>query len=72
MTPVDGWRASARAWARGEGINNQGQVRTDNIASRRHDGLLFRSQAEVHLYDALKARGVYLAPLPVFIRGGAT
>ena len=41
-----------------------------NIAARQHDGLLFRSQPEIHLYDALKSRGVYLAPLPVFLRGG--
>ena len=72
IQPIDGWRASARAWIRGEGINNQGRVRSDNIAARQHDGLLFRSQAEINLYEALKARGVYLAPLPVFVRGGPT
>lgn len=69
---IDGWRAAAAKWLRGEGINNQGRARSDNIASRVHDGLLFRSQPEIHLYDALKALGVYLAPLPVFVRGGAT
>lgn len=67
---ADGWRAGAKAWLRGEGITNQGRVRSDNIAARQHDGLLFRSQPEVHLYDALKARGVYFAPLAVFVRGG--
>lgn len=66
------WRANAKAWLRGEGINNQGRVRSDNIAARQHDGLLFRSEPEMHLYDALKAKGVFLAPLPVFLRGGAT
>jgi hypothetical protein len=72
IDPADGWRESARSWLRGEGINNQGRVRSDNIAARQHDGLLFRSPPEIHLYDALKAKGVYLAPLPVLLRGGAT
>jgi hypothetical protein len=36
------------------------------------DGLLFRSQPEINLYKALKARGITFAPLPVFIRGGDT
>lgn len=68
----DGWRAGAKAWLRGEGINNQGRVRSDNIAARSHDGLLFRSLPEIYLYNALKARGLYFAPLPVFLRGGQT
>jgi hypothetical protein len=71
MVHTEGWRPNAKAWVRGEGINNQGRVRSDNIAARQHDGLLFRSEPEVLLYDALKAKGVYLAPLPVFLRGGA-
>jgi hypothetical protein len=70
LLPSDGWREHARAWMRGEGINNQGRVRSDNIASRQHDGLLFPSDPEIHLYEAMKARGIYFAPLPVFIRGG--
>jgi hypothetical protein len=65
------WREGAIAWLNGEGINNQGRVRSDNIASRQWDGLLFRSQPEIHLYQAFKDTGVALAPLPVFIRGGA-
>ena len=64
------WRAQALGWLRGEGINNQGRVRSDNIATRTVDGLLFRSQAEICLYHALKALGVSFAPLPVFVRGG--
>jgi len=64
------WRASANAWLRGEGINNQGRVRSNNIASREADGLLFRSMPEIHLYRALKASGAAFAPLPVWIRGG--
>jgi len=67
---MDGWRPRAKAWARGEGVTNQGRVRSDNIASKLHDGLLFRSQPEINLYAALKALDVYLAPLPVFVRGG--
>jgi hypothetical protein len=72
LLPSEGWREHARAWLRGEGINNQGRVRSDNIASRQHDGLLFRSTPEIFLYEALKARGVYFAPLPVVVRGGTT
>lgn len=64
------WREMAIAWLRGEGTTNQGRVRSDNIAARQHDGLLFRSQPEINLYQALKAAGVSFAPLPVFIRGG--
>lgn len=72
LATTDGWRASAKGWLRGEGITNQGRVRSDNIAARQHDGLLFRSQPEINLYHALKVRGVYMAPLPVFVRGGKT
>lgn len=64
------WRENAKAWLRGDGINNQGKVRSDNIASRSHDGLLFRSAQEILLYKALKTSGFSFAPLPVFIRGG--
>jgi hypothetical protein len=64
------WRELAVAWLNGEGTNNQGRVRSDNIAARECDGLLFRSQPEINLYQALKAAGVSFAPLPVFIRGG--
>lgn len=68
--PKPGWREAAKAWVRGDGVNNQGRVRSDNIAAREHDGLLFRSEAEVNLHNALKRHGVTFAPLPVFIRGG--
>ena len=64
------WREQAVAWLRGEGITNQGRVRSDNIAARKYDGLLFRSRPEINLYCALKAAGVSFAPLPVFVRGG--
>jgi hypothetical protein len=65
------WREKAQAWASGKNITNQGRVRSNNIASRSCDGLLFRSQPEIFLYQALKSAGVSFAPLPVFVRGGA-
>ena len=65
-----GWQEKARAWVGGTGVSNQGRVRSTNIAGREHDGLLFRSQPEINLYEALKKRGVTFAPLPVFLRGG--
>jgi hypothetical protein len=68
----DNWREKALVWLNGNNVSNQGRVRSDNIASRSHDGLLFRSQPEILLYKALKKQGVSFAPLPVFIKGGAT
>ncbi len=65
------WHDSAANWLRTEGVTNQGRARSTNIAPIEHDGLLFRSRAEVNLYDALKKTGITFAPLPVFIRGGA-
>jgi hypothetical protein len=70
QTPDPKWRDRAKAWLAGTGVTNQGRVRSDNIAVRECDGLLFRSQPEINLYRALKALGVSFAPLPVFIRGG--
>jgi hypothetical protein len=64
------WREKAAAWLSGSKVSNQGRVRSDNVAPLTTDGLLFRSQPEIHLYRALKAIGVSFAPLPVFIRGG--
>jgi hypothetical protein len=64
------WRSKAKSWLKGEGIHNQGRVRSDNPAPYSKDGLLFRSKAEINLYDALKNRGITFAPLPVFLRGG--
>ena len=68
--PRANWREAAEEWGRGVGVSNQGRVRSDNIATREEDGLLFRSLPEVYLYRALKRRGVTFAPLPVFLRGG--
>jgi hypothetical protein len=68
----DGWREKAKTWLNGKGVTNQGRVRSDNIAPLICDGLLFRSQPEIHLYRALRSLGVTLSPLPVFIRGGET
>lgn len=64
------WRDKAAAWLSGSRVSNQGRVRSNNVAPLAVDGLLFRSQAEIHLYRALKAYGVSFAPLPVFVRGG--
>lgn len=66
------WRDKAKAWLAGTGVSNQGRVRSDNVAPRVCDGLLFRSQPEINLYKALKSLGVSFAPLPVFIKGGET
>jgi very-short-patch-repair endonuclease len=57
---------------KGEGVTNQGRVRSDNIASKQHQGLLFRSQAEITLFMALTRAKLAVAPLPVFIRIGKT
>jgi hypothetical protein len=70
LTKDDAWRDKAKVWAKSGNINNQGKVRSDNIASIECDGLLFRSQPEITLYKALKSLGISFAPLPVFIRGG--
>jgi hypothetical protein len=68
----DNWHEQALAWLRGDGVTNQGRVRSDNIAARQYDGLLFRSDEEINLYRALKSAGVSFAPLPVFVRGGTS
>lgn len=64
------WQQKAIDWLSGSGVTNQGRVRSNNIASREVDGLLFRSMPEIHLYSALKSKGVAFAPLAVFIKGG--
>lgn len=64
------WREKVRQHLSGEGITNQGRVRSDNIAARQHEGLLFRSWPEIHFYNAMKSTGVPFAPLSVVIRGG--
>ncbi|MCP9799768.1 hypothetical protein [Synechococcus sp. RedBA-s] len=64
------WREKAAAWLSGSKVSNQGRVRSDNVAPLSCDGLLFRSQPEIHFYRALKSLGVSFAPLPVFVRGG--
>ena len=70
LSADEDWRKKAKNWLEGNGVNNQGRVRSDNIASKQVDGLLFRSENEVLFYRALKSLGVSFAPLPVFIRGG--
>jgi hypothetical protein len=66
----ENWQRDARDWLAGKGISNQGRVRSNNIANRECDGLLFRSSPEINIYRALKSRGVAFAPLPVFLKGG--
>jgi hypothetical protein len=66
------WRAKAKAYVSGQGLTNQGRARSDNVAPKMSDGLLFRSQPEIYLYRAFKSLGVTFAPLPVFVRGGET
>lgn len=66
------WRSKVRQHISGEGITNQGRVRSGNIAAREHDGLLFRSKPEVEFYNALKRTGVAFAPLSVVMHGGIT
>ena len=66
------WREKAASWLAGDKVSNQGRVRSNNVAPLSVDGLLFRSQPEIYLYRALKALGVSFAPLPVFVRGGAS
>lgn len=76
ITPVlnagENWRDKAKRLLAGEGVTNQGRVRSDNIPSKSVDGLLFRSEQEIFLYKALKSFGISFAPLPVFVRGGET
>ena len=66
----DGWREDAVRFIKGEGVTNQGRVRSDNIASRQYQGLLFRSKAEITLFSALTKAKLAVAPLPVFVRIG--
>jgi hypothetical protein len=64
------WRSKTKLFLAGLGTSNQGRVRSDNIATRQHDGLLFRSKQEVNFYNALKREGVPFAPLAVVLKGG--
>ena len=66
----EGWREEALRFIKGEGVTNQGRVRSDNIASKQHQGLLFRSKAEIALFSALTRAKLAVAPLPVFVRIG--
>ena len=49
------------------GITNQGRAHSQNVAGIEHQGLRFRSQPEVQLYEALVQAGYLFAPLPVFV-----
>jgi len=69
---ISGWTIYTGAAVVPDGVNNQGRVRSNNVAGLEFDGLRFRSKQEIHLYSALKGMGVTFAPLPVFLRGGET
>ncbi|MDQ7976110.1 hypothetical protein QYH69_02485 [Paraburkholderia sp. SARCC-3016] len=64
------WRDEAIRFIKGEGVTNQGRVRSDNIASKQHRGLLFRSRSEITLFEALTRAKLAVSPLPVFVRIG--
>src|SRR5262245_10608525 len=64
------WREEAIRFVKGEGVTNQGRVRSDNIASQQHRGLLFRSKAKIILYEAMTCAQLAVAPLTVFVRIG--
>lgn len=64
------WREEAIRFIKGEGVTNQGRVRSDNIASQQHRGLLFRSQSEIVLFEAMTRAQLAVSPLPVFVRVG--
>lgn len=72
LTEDYNWREKAMSLVKGQGICNQGRVRSDNLAPLMCDGLLFRSQPEINLYRSLRSLGVPFAPLAVFVRGGET
>lgn len=66
------WREKVAQHTSGQGITNQGRVRSDNIAARSFDGLLFRSKKEIFFYQALKSSGIAFASLSVALCGGLT
>jgi hypothetical protein len=66
------WKDAANAHLRGEGVTNQGRVRSANPAPYEHHGLLFRSKPEILLCEALLNARVPFAPLAVFLRGDGT
>lgn len=65
---TESWRDEALRFVKGEGVTNQGRVRSDNIASKEYKGLLFRSNTEIVLFKALIRAKLAVAPLPVFVR----
>ena len=46
------WRLRIRQQLFGQGITDQGRAGIDNIAFIEHEGLRFRSRAEVHFYQS--------------------
>jgi hypothetical protein len=64
------WRDKASKLLFGKGVTNQGRVRSDNVAPYKYRGLLFRSKAEINLFEALIGYQIPVAPLPAFVKGG--
>jgi hypothetical protein len=70
LTTNPNWRNDVLRFLRGDQITNQGRGYSRRLPDIEEDGLLFRSPPEVCVYRALKARGVPMAPLAVFLQGG--
>ena len=70
LDPDPNWRERTQQHLVGQGINNQGRVRSDSIAPIEHKGLRFRSHAEKHFHLAMGSTGLPFAPLPVVVIGG--
>ncbi|HAC63971.1 MAG TPA: hypothetical protein DCF68_10640 [Cyanothece sp. UBA12306] len=61
------WQERAKSWLSGKTPVNQGLLNPNNLLS--HDGLFFRSQPSIFLYEALKYMKVSFTCLPLFIQG---
>ena len=70
LTANSNWRNDVLRHLRGDKITNQGRAYSKRLPCLEEDGLLFRSQPEIFVYRALKASGVPIAPLAVFLQGG--
>lgn len=64
LPPAEGWRERARLSFEGRGPSNQARNQVAGGSRIEHDRLVFRSQAEVVVYSALKERQ---AKLPILI-----
>lgn len=60
------WQEKAKGWLSGKKTTQPSLINADNLIA--HDGLFFRSQPTIFLYEALKVFKVCFAPLPVLIK----